>query len=357
MDSLYYLVVPLVISFLSTPLLFSIAKKNGIIDRPGLHKTHKEPKPLLGGLSIFVAFAGASLWLLPVTTRLFSGLVGAAILVITGLLDDVYNLKPLWKMTGQAAAASIVVICNRELFGVLLGYFERFYLPDEITLVLIIGWIVLMINAFNLIDGLDGLAIGTAVIIAGALTAVSLVTGVGGRLLAIQLIFLGACLGFLPYNFNPARIFLGDTGSMLLGYLLATMHLFAITEPFSSSLVLGSAFIFAYPAVDVTYAIYRRLRNRRSIFGADQGHIHHLLRRYGFRVRQVVLLLYAVSIVCAALAVYLLCHAVPAAYVLALGIIISLGFCWLILLLNRRLRIMEMSDGHQPGIKEADLNS
>ncbi|MEW5785699.1 MAG: MraY family glycosyltransferase [Bacillota bacterium] len=351
MDNLFYFVVPLAISFVSTPLLSSIAKKNGITDNPGLHKTHHEPKPLLGGLSIFLAVVIGSLCLLPVTARLFSGLVGAAILAITGLLDDVYNLKPHYKMAGQAAAASVVVLYNREAYGVLVNYFERFYLPEALTLALIIGWIVLMVNAFNLIDGLDGLAIGTAVIIAGALTAVSVINGAGGRQLAVQLICLGAFLGFLPYNFNPARIFLGDTGSMLLGYLLASLHLFAITEPFSSSLVLGSAFIFAFPAVDVTYAICRRLKNRRSIFGADQGHIHHLLRRLGLSVRRAVLLLYAVSIFCAALAVFLLSAAVHPAYVLALGIIISLGFCWLILLLNRRLRSVETPGGSSPELR------
>ena len=334
MQYLYYLVLPLVIAFLSTPLVSQVARRNGVMDKPGLHKTHQEAKPLLGGLSIFLAVTVAVFALLPASPAVLSLMGGGAILVITGLLDDIFNLKPYVKLAGQLAAALLVVFCNHASFGVLVEFFRRYYLPQPLTLFLIVGWIVLMINAFNLIDGLDGLACGTAVIIFAAMTVVSMLHG-GGTMTALLLIGLGACLGFLPYNFNPARIFMGDTGSMLLGYLLVVIYLFAITAPFDISLVLGTMFILAYPATDVCFAIFRRIKNRTSILQADQGHIHHLLRRLGFRVREVVLLIYAADLFFASLAVYLLCASVRPVYVIILGIIMIAGICTLLLYLRR----------------------
>lgn len=334
MHHLYFLVLPLVISFLTTPLLSLVARKNGLMDKPGLHKTHHEAKPLLGGLSIFLAVIVSVFVLLPDSSAVLSLMGGGAILVIVGLLDDIYNLNPYVKLAGQLAAAILVVLCNHASFSVLVEFTRRFYLPKPLTLLFIIGWLVLMINAFNLIDGLDGLACGTAVIIFAAMTVVSSLHG-RGTMTALLLIGLGACLGFLPYNFNPARIFMGDTGSMLLGYLLGVIHLFVITAPFDVSLVLGTMFIMAYPATDVCFAIFRRIKNKTSIFKADQGHIHHLLLRLGLRVREVVLLIYAIDLFFASLAVYLLCASVRPLYVIILGIIMIAVVCALLVYLRR----------------------
>lgn len=294
------------VAALATPLASKLALKGAVIDHPGKHKTHGKAKPLLGGLAIFCGFAATIFIFLDVDDKLLSLVTATLILLITGILDDVYNLKPLIKVAGQTASASIVIVWNAHLFRFMVDYFERFFIPEYIVLGLIIGWIVLMINAFNLIDGMDGLAAGTAAIIFIAMAVLSIIEGGRPNILGVQLIGAGACLGFLIFNFNPAKIFMGDAGSMLLGFVLATTHLYTIKYPFSAALVLGSFFIFAYPALDVSYAIYRRICNRTPLFQADRGHIHHVLRSMGLSARKTVLVLYAVNIFFAKMAIILL---------------------------------------------------
>jgi len=323
-DGLLYYLMLLIIPFVGvvalTPLISRFAISRDIVDRPGLHKTHYLDKPLLGGMGIFIIFALTMLFLLPITTKLISLVLATVVLVATGLFDDIYNIKPLYKLAGQTAAASIVALGSDHRYAVLIDYFEQFKIPEFVVLIFIIGWIVMMINAFNLIDGLDGLAVGTAAIIFLAMAVLSLIVGGNTDILGVQMIGLGACLGFLLYNFNPARIFMGDTGSMLLGFILATTHLFVIKYPFSGQLVLGSIFIFAYPALDVSYAIFRRLANRSSILHADRGHIHHVLLSLGFSVRKTVLLIYLANIIFATIGVILLGLDLPARLILFIGI-------------------------------------
>lgn len=334
---------------IATPILAKLAYHQNIVDKPGLHKTHRESKPLLGGLAIFAAFAATLFVFLPVDEKLFSLSLSTLILVITGLLDDIYNLKPIIKLAGQTMAAVIVVIWNADLFRFMIEYFEQFYLPGFLVLALIIGWIVLMVNAFNLIDGMDGLAAGTAAIIFLALAALSVIEGGRPNILAVQLIGAGACLGFLVFNFYPAKIFMGDTGSMLLGFILATSHLYAIKYPFSAQLVLGSIFIFAYPALDVSYAIYRRICNKCPIFQADKGHIHHVLLSMGFSVRKTVLIIYAVNILFSTMSVVLLSSDLGTRQIFVISILTAM----LVILLFRYLLLISAKNG----LRNADDNT
>ncbi len=289
-----------------TPLISKLAIFLRIVDKPGFHKIHTRDKPLLGGFVIFLCFSLTLFIFLPVDDKLLSLVLATVVLVVTGLFDDIYNIKPWVKLCGQTIAAAIVVLWNAHLYAVLIDYFARFYLPEAVVLGLIIGWIVLMINAFNLIDGLDGLAAGTAAIIFLAMAVLLLTGGGNPNILGVQIIGAGACLGFLVYNFNPARIFMGDTGSMLLGFILATTHLYTIKHPFSAQLVLGSMFIFAYPALDVAFAIFRRLLRRSSILRADRSHIHHILLSMGLSVRRTVLYIYGANILFSLAAICLL---------------------------------------------------
>lgn len=327
-SGLYYFllfVLPLVGALLTTPIISKFAYQKNIVDQPGLHKTHKISTPLLGGVSIFLCFAVILFVFLPLDDKLLSLILATIVLVATGLIDDLINLKPLFKLIGQVVAASIVVLWNAHLFRFMVDYFTRFYLPEAIVIILIIGWLVLMVNAFNLIDGIDGLAAGTAAIIFLAMAALSYIEGGRPSVLGVQLIGAGACLGFLKFNFHPAKIFMGDTGSMLLGFILASSHLFAIKYPFSAQLVLGSMFIFAYPALDVTYAIYRRVCNRCSIFKADKGHIHHVLLSLGFSVRKTVIIIYILNILFASIAVVLLSLDISTRALFVAGIITTTG--------------------------------
>ena len=337
-----YFVLLFFISFLvsavATPIASKIALKTDIVDKPGSHKTHLKPQPLLGGLAIFVGFAATVFFFLDVDDKLISLVVATMVLVVTGLLDDIYNLKPLVKLGGQTAAAVIVVIWNKGLYHVLIDYFEQFGIPAFVVLFLIIGWIVLMVNAFNLIDGLDGLAAGTATIILVAMIAISLIGGVSPNMLGVQMIALGACLGFLVFNFNPAQIFMGDTGSMLLGFVLANIHLFTIKYPFDASLVIGSMFIFAYPALDLSFAIYRRLCHHCPVFQADRGHVHHILRSLGYSVRKTVFIIYGVNLFFAAIAVILLSLHIPARMLIVIGVATALS---IIIVFRKLLKISE----------------
>ena len=291
---------------LFTPSFSWVASMQNIVDSPGLHKTHGEAKPLLGGLAIFAGILLTLAIFTPISDRMMSILIAACVLVITGLLDDVNNLKPLAKLSGQIIAASVVVLSNVENFGLFLDLFERFYLPGNLALFFLIGWIVLMVNAFNLIDGLDGLAAGSAAIIFAGMALITILNGGSHSIVGLQIIGFGACAGFLIFNFNPARIFMGDTGSMLLGFLLAVTFLFSLNGNFNSSMVLGSIFIFAYPALDTGFAILRRLKNRTPIFQADKKHIHHILITLGYSVRKTVLVIYLANFFFACLAVILL---------------------------------------------------
>jgi len=308
-----------------TPLLAKFALFKDIVDKPGMHKIHRRDKPLLGGLGLFLCFAGIILVALPLDDKLISLVAATVILTVTGLIDDIYDLKPLYKVFGQAAAAVIVVLWNAHLFRFMIEYFADFFLPAGVVLFLIIGWLVLMINAFNMIDGMDGLAAGTAAIIFLAMALLSAIEGGTPNVHAVQLIGAGACLGFLVFNFNPAKVFMGDTGSMLLGFILATTHLFTIKYPFDAQLVLGSMFIFAYPALDVGYAMYRRLRKRSPMLKADKGHIHHVFLSLGYSVRKTALIIYGANIIFALLAVVLLSVDIPSPSLLIIWIITALG--------------------------------
>ena len=338
-------ILPFGLAAITTPLISKFAINNNIVDQPNDRKMHLEAKPLLGGVGIFMGFAATLFVFIPMDGKLFSLVSSTLILVAVGLLDDIYNIKPLYKLGGQVMAASIVVLWNAYLFRFMLDYFARFYIPEFVVFVLIIGWVVLMVNAFNLIDGMDGLAAGTAAIIFLAMAALSIIEGGRPNILAVQLVGAGACLGFLIFNFNPAKIFMGDTGSMLLGFILATTHLFTIKYPFSSQLVLGSMFIFAYPALDVSFTIYRRLRNRCSIFKPDCGHIHHVLLSLGFSVRKTVLLIYLANVLFSSIAVLLLSMDISAFTLLVIGIVTAVfvaAFFWYLVIISDRNGIAQI---------------
>ena len=331
-------ILPLVGTIIVTPLITRYALLKNIVDKPGLHKTHSKAKPLLGGLSIFFVFGLVLIIFLPMDEKLISLVLATVILVITGLLDDLYDLKPVLKVFGQTTSAAIVVFGNLYLYKFMFDYFEQFFIPDYVIMFLIIGWIVLMVNAFNLIDGMDGLAAGVAAIIFLAMATISIIEGGNPNIVGVQLIGSGACLGFLVFNFNPARVFMGDTGSMLLGFILATTHLFTIKHPFSAQLVLGSMFILAYPALDVSYTIYRRICSRSPIFKADKGHIHHVLLSLGFPVRKTVILIYMANIGFAAIAVILLSLDISTPMLTVIGILTAAG---VLLLFKRLIKISE----------------
>lgn len=339
---LFYVLTPFIFSALLTPLFRTGAIRYGMVDLPGLHKAHSLPIPLLGGLALFASMLISLIIYLPLNGKLVNLILAAIVIIITGLVDDFYSLKPMVKLAGQLAAASIMVFGNTGYLAPLVDLFGRVYLPGFVTMLGMVLFIVLMINAFNLIDGMDGLSAGVAAIMFLGMAIKTVMSGGSPNILALQLIGFGACVGFLPYNAHPAKIFMGDTGSMLLGFMLSATFLFSISaEQFSGALVLGSIYIFAYPLLDVAFAIYRRARGGGSILRADRCHIHHLIKGLGFSVGKAIKVIYVTNILFIAIGLAVILLKFNAIIVLIIGFLTALAA----VLLIRKLANMGLEQG------------
>lgn len=298
----------LVVTLVATPLARIIAVKLGAVDKPSKRRINKRAVPRMGGIAIFIALIVSACvqwlgttylhWPVVIMPGRFSTvnyyMIAVAFLVIflVGVVDDVYSLKPMVKFAGQVLAA-IIAVCG----GLTVGAIVNPFAPGEISL----GWfaypitvlyLVAYVNIINLIDGLDGLASGITFISCITLFALAVNSG---RLDAATLAICvaGATLGFLRYNFNPASIFLGDSGSLLLGFSLGTITLLNVTRMAGLTTIIIPLVISFVPIVDTLSAIIRRSRAHVSIGHADKGHIHHRLIDEGYNQRQAVLLIYA----------------------------------------------------------------
>jgi UDP-GlcNAc:undecaprenyl-phosphate GlcNAc-1-phosphate transferase len=290
------------LALILTPLVRALGRRLGIVDVPTQRKIHTTSVPRVGGVSVtlaaVLALAGAAatgaaeLAEAETWRRL---LLGGVFVFGVGLYDDLRTVSPLTKLTFQLAGAGTAValgvrIDHVTIFGTTVGL-GLFAVP--LTLV----WIVGVTNAFNLMDGLDGLATGLAIIAAATCAAVSISRGdVSGGLLLVA--FLGALCGFLPYNFNPATIFLGDSGSLVIGYVLALTAITGLQKGATALAVAVPLLIFALPISETVLSVVRRTRGSgvRHVFAPDQGHMHHRLLGLGLSQRKAVLLLYAVSL-------------------------------------------------------------
>jgi UDP-GlcNAc:undecaprenyl-phosphate GlcNAc-1-phosphate transferase len=300
--------VALVVTTLLVPLVRRIAIRFGIVDMPGPRRVNKKPIPRMGGVAMFVGLIvalalecileGTGFWEGPfllawgVNVQFVGIIVGMTVIVGVGVLDDIFSLRPGVKFLGQLVAACIIA-CT----GTLLA---RFHLPLSSTIVALDFWaypitvlyLVCFVNIINFIDGLDGLAAGISGI--AALTLFVLTTTLYRTDAAIiSLILVGVCVGFLFFNFNPASIFMGDSGSMLLGLMLGTISLLGSARFSSVTIMIVPIIIALVPIIDTFAAIVRRLREHKPIQQADAGHIHHRLLRAGFTQRKAVLLIYA----------------------------------------------------------------
>jgi UDP-GlcNAc:undecaprenyl-phosphate/decaprenyl-phosphate GlcNAc-1-phosphate transferase len=290
----------------------------GALDRPGSgpRKVHTVPVPTLGGLAMLLGFVAALgvAWLLPTFRPLFVSssepvalLIGAVVIVLVGVADDLLGLPPTVKLAGQIVAALGVVIFGVQLVHFWIPGLEVISLSPDLGLPLTILALVAMINAVNLIDGLDGLAAGVVAIAAVAFFVFTLASDPSGLVETIPTVaplvvaaLVGVCLGFLVHNFHPAKIFMGDTGSMLLGLLLGSAGVAYVgrtTAPsnadfFGSIPLLIPALVLAIPFLDTAFAVGRRVMKGQKLTMADRGHLHHLLMAFGHSHRRAVLVLY-----------------------------------------------------------------
>ncbi|HWC13314.1 MAG TPA: MraY family glycosyltransferase [Actinomycetota bacterium] len=319
-----YLLVGLiagVVTFTVTPLVSRFSARIGAIDHPNDRKVHAHPTPTLGGLAIFVGVlaAGGAAILMPEFDGVFlqSGqplgiAAGAAIILGLGVIDDFRPLTAAPKLAGQVFAAGLLFLAGVKMQFVLLP--ETVYvLSDDLSVLVTVIWIVAMINAVNLIDGLDGLAAGITAIAAASFFVYTYnlnelgnlgLDAAAAPLLAI--IIMGAALGFLRHNFHPARIFMGDSGSMLLGLVLGATTIVGVgraptlsTDPANVLLAYSAlwipAMVVAIPILDAVLAIVRRVRGRRNVFHADKEHLHHRLMDLGHGHKQAVVVMYVWS--------------------------------------------------------------
>ncbi len=318
-------IIAAAVSGLATPLIVSLALKLRIVDNDGHdRRMHASPKPRVGGIAVFFGFAFAlftvlgialasPLGLLPAADQFeaIHGLVGllfGSLLILgVGIWDDVMQMRPRNKLIAQVVVALISMLYGFVIPGI-TNPFDRNPGTNWIDFPLWVGvpltliWYVGMMNAINFLDGLDGLLAGVAAISSVFLFVISVLHG--NPVVALVVVALaGAALGFLPYNFNPARIILGDAGSLFIGYVFATVSIIGASKTAIAISVVVPLLVLALPVLDTAAAIVRRATSGKHIAEADRGHFHHqLIFRFGLNVRQAVLLLYAVCFVLGAVA-------------------------------------------------------
>lgn len=325
--------VAAVLSYFFTPPVKNFAHKVGAIDVPkDARRMHKKPIPRLGGLAIYGGFLCSILIFGQLDETMLCVLLGAAIIVALGIFDDVLALGVKLKFVVQIVAAAIPVCIGDLQIGLFTNlnplsdtpFVHLGILAVPVTII----WIVGITNAVNLIDGLDGLAVGVSSIAAITMLAVALLTG--NMPIAITMAALaGACIGFMPYNLNPAKIFMGDTGSTFLGYMLATVSIMGLFKFYAVISFAVPFLILGLPIFDTANAIIRRVAAGRSPMSPDRGHVHHKLIDMGFNQKQAVAILYAISATLGLTAVVLTSSGEVKAIVLLLAVLaaILVGAC------------------------------
>lgn len=291
---LYIVLIPLIASLVFVPFVKKIAHHINAIDVPNERKVHKKPMPRLGGLAIFLSFLVGYMFFAPLTTQMISILISSFILILLGIIDDIKPLKALTKLMGQIIVAIILVyygkiyITELSLFGM---HFNLGILVYPISLI----FIVACINSINLIDGLDGLAAGISSIYFITIIILAILLGRTDNLgFILCLITLGATLGFLFHNFNPASIFMGDTGSMFLGFMIAVIALLGFKTATLTSFMVPILILFI-PILDTLLAILRRLIKGESIGKPDKEHIHFQLLSRTSSVKKTVIIIYIIN--------------------------------------------------------------
>ena len=291
------LIMAFIVAIIITPLVKKLAYKIGAVDTPNDRKVHVGIMPRLGGLAIFIAFLVGLAILRPVpngdTLIPLSILLGACIIIVTGILDDIYEISPKAKMLSQIVSACVIVFLGgiqiefiNLPFG---GELEFGFLSIPFTVL----WIVGITNAINLIDGLDGLAAGVSTIALITLACMAFIMG-NIFVVAIAAILVCSTIGFLFYNFYPAKIFMGDTGALFLGFMIAVLSLLGFKGVTVFSFIIP-VIMLGVPISDTFFAIVRRLRNKQKWSSPDKSHLHHRLIDMGFSHRQTVLIIYAIA--------------------------------------------------------------
>jgi UDP-GlcNAc:undecaprenyl-phosphate/decaprenyl-phosphate GlcNAc-1-phosphate transferase len=302
-EVLYGAAIAFGIVVLLTPAVGGMARLLGAVDRPESRRLNRRPIPRLGGLAIFLGIIVPALAFLDLSGEARGVLLGAAVATVVGAVDDFRGLSPPTKLIGQVSAAAIP-----PAFGVWIDHFTLPFLgvvdvPAWFGVPVSILWIVAVMNMVNFLDGLDGLAAGVCAIAGTTFAILALSLGKADPAI-ISAIVAGSCLGFLRHNFFPARIFMGDSGALCLGFILAAVSIQGLLKTASTVVLLLPLLVLAVPIIDTSFVVAKRLRYRQPIYGADRSHLHHRFLNIGFSQRRAALTmwLWCASLAGAALA-------------------------------------------------------
>ena len=299
------MLISVVVAYAATPLSIRIANIFGIIDKPkDERRVHKKPIPRFGGMGIFMGSMAGLMIPAGMNDKVPIAMLGGLLMYTLGVVDDIYDIKPVVKFGGQVLIASIVYALGVRITFI-SNYFGAAGADSHANLILSAGvgylitvfWIVGITNAVNLMDGLDGLAAGSTAIMALSLAYIAYIHGsrLGSMPVCIALVAVaGGCIGFLPYNFSPAKTFMGDGGALYLGYMIAVL---SVISPLKRATVVGALIpmlTLAVPIFDTAFAMLRRMLKHESIMHADKGHLHHHLMAAGFGQRRSVLIMYGI---------------------------------------------------------------
>lgn len=311
-------------TFVITPYTIKLAKKLGAVDTPkDERRVNTTTMPRLGGLAIIAGFVVSIIYLIIILSieksinlyeddmyiRLIGFFIGGLIIAGVCFIDDLKDLPPMVKLIAQIIAAIVVVCFGLRIENINIPFFSQVGLPNIFSIILTIGWIVGVTNAINLIDGLDGLSSGIALISCVSMLIIFALNG--SPIIAILLITAsaGALSGFLPFNFNPAKTFMGDAGSNFLGYCLSVISIFGVAKTYTLVVVVAPLIILGLPVIDTIVAIFRRIikgKSIKAIMQADKGHLHHKLLKLGFSQKEAVLVMYAITAALGLFAIILL---------------------------------------------------
>jgi len=298
MNFLLIFFMALLLSLLFTPVAIWLAPKIGAVDIPkDGRRMHTKPMPRFGGMAIFIGVTASISIFLGTDERVLGIIIGGICIYALGVIDDLKGMPAKAKLLGQIGCASIVFAYGIRIQFVTNHFgFGHSYLVGITSFIITIIWIVGITNTVNLIDGLDGLAAGVAAIASLAIAYTAYIHGMNTVSLAM-LAIAGSAIGFLPYNFHPARIFMGDSGSLFLGFMLATLSIMGPVKGATIFATLVPVLVLGIPIFDTAFAILRRIINRRPIMEADKGHLHHRMMAVGLGQRRTVLMIYGISAV------------------------------------------------------------
>lgn len=333
-----------IVTFMATPYAIKIAEKIGAVDIPkDKRRMHKKTIPKFGGPAVILGFVVSVIYLLIVMSiensislfgeeeyakKLVGMFLGILVISIICSIDDIKTIKPITKLIGQIIAAIIVVSFGVRIDNISIALFNMPEMNEIFSIILTIGWIIGVTNAVNLIDGLDGLSSGISVISAISLLIIFVLNG--SPLISILLItaLAGSLVGFLPFNFTPAKTFIGDTGSNFLGFTLSIISILGVAKTYTIAVIVLPLIVLGLPIFDTLFAIIRRLikgKSIKAIFRADKGHLHHRILGKGFSQKQAVLILYGINATFGIFAVILLDSGIWKALSFLLMVIVALG--------------------------------